>query len=162
MSAKNKQSNLIVDDVEDLENDTVEDDNDSEDEGSSTRGITAPKGRATPGRRTQEVEEVKAETGIVSSVTAPFRSMGEYWEGVRSEMQKVIWPTREETQRLATIVLVVTIISSLVLGLLSLIFSAIIAAGLTSPLIVFGAIFVVAIVAFGIYLRSSNRGSSMF
>ena len=34
MSAKNKQSNLIVDDVEDLENDTVEDDNDSEDEGS--------------------------------------------------------------------------------------------------------------------------------
>ena len=159
MSAKNKQSNLIADDVEDLEND-VEDD--SEDEGSETRGITAPKGRATPGRRTQEVEEVKAETGIVSSVTSPFRTMAEYWEGVRSEMQKVIWPTREETQRLATIVLVVTIISSLVLGLLSLIFSAIIAAGLNSPLIVFGAIFLLAVVAFGFYLRSSNRGSSLF
>ena len=159
MSAKNKQSNLIADDVEDLENE-VEDD--SEDEGSETRGITAPKGRATPGRRTQEVEEVKAETGIVSSVTSPFRTMAEYWEGVRSEMQKVIWPTREETQRLATIVLVVTIISSLVLGLLSLIFSAIIAAGLNSPLIVFGAIFLLAVVAFGFYLRSSNRGSSLF
>jgi len=160
MSAKNKQSNLIVDDVEDLENDTVEDEN--EDEGTSTRGLTAPKGRATPGRRTQEVEEVKAETGIVSSVTSPFRSIGEYWEGVRSEMQKVVWPTREETQRLATIVLVVTIISSIVLGVLSLIFSAIIAAGLNSPLIVFGAIFLLAVVAFGFYLRSSNRGSTLF
>ena len=160
MSAKNKQSNLIVDDVEDLENDTVEDEN--EDEGASTRGITAPKGRATPGRRTQEVEEVKAETGIVSSVTSPFRSIGEYWEGVRSEMQKVVWPTREETQRLATIVLIVTIISSIVLGVLSLIFSAIIAAGLNSPLIVFGAIFLLAVVAFGFYLRSSNRGTGLF
>lgn len=160
MSAKNKQTNLIVDDVEELENDTVEDD--GEDEVSSTRGITAPKGRATPGRRTQEVEEEKSESGIVSGITSPFRSMAEYWEGVRSEMQKVIWPTREETQRLGTIVLVVTIISSLVLGLLSLIFTAIIAAGLNSPLVVFGGIFVLAVVAFGFYLRSSNRGSSLF
>jgi preprotein translocase SecE subunit len=160
MSAKNKQSNLIEDAVEDLENDSVEED--SEDEGSETRGLTAPKGRATPGRRTQEVEEVKAETGIVSSITSPFRTMAEYWEGVRSELQKVIWPTRAETQRLATIVLVVTIISSIVLGLLSLIFSAIIAAGLNSPLLVFGSIFVLAVVAFGFYLRSSNRGSTLF
>ncbi len=160
MSAKNKQSNLIVDDVEELENDTVEDD--GEDEGSETRGITAPKGRATPGRRTQEVEVEKSETGIVSGITSPFRTMAEYWEGVRSEMQKVIWPTREETQRLAIIVLVVTIISSLVLGLLSLIFTAIIAAGLNSPLVVFGSIFVVAVVAFGFYLRSSNKGTSLF
>src|SRR5258705_12424589 len=102
MSAKNKQGNLIVDDAEELENEAVEDD--GEDEGSETRGITAPKGRATPGRRTQEIEEVKAETGIVHSITSPFRSISEYWEGVRSEMQKVIWPTRDETQRLATIV----------------------------------------------------------
>lgn len=160
MSAKNKQSNLIVDDAEELDNDTVEDD--GEDEVSETRGITAPKGRATPGRRTQEVEEVKAESGIVSTITSPFRSIAEYWEGVRSELQKVIWPTREETQRLATIVLVVTIISSIVLGLLSLIFSALIAAGLTSPLVVFGGVFLVAVVAFGFYLRSSNRGSSLF
>ena len=160
MAAKNKQGNLIVDDAEELENDAVEDD--GEDEGSETRGLTAPKGRATPGRRTQEVEEVKAETGIVHSITSPFRSIGEYWEGVRSEMQKVIWPTRDETQRLATIVLVVTIVSSIVLGLLSLIFSAIIAAGLNSPLIVFGGIFVLAVVAFGFYLRSSNRGSGLF
>ena len=160
MSAKNKQSNLIVDDAEELENDTVEDD--GEDEVPSTRGITAPKGRATPGRRTQEVEEDKSESGIVSGITSPFRSMAEYWEGVRSELQKVIWPTREETQRLATIVLVVTIISSIVLGLLSLIFTAIIAAGLNSPLVVFGGIFVLAVVAFGFYLRSSNRGTGLF
>ena len=30
MSAKNKQSNLIVDDTEELENDTVEDDSEDE------------------------------------------------------------------------------------------------------------------------------------
>ena len=161
MAAKNKQGNLIVDDAEELENEAIEED-DGEDEGASTRGITAPKGRATPGRRTQEIEEVKAETGIVSTVTSPFRSISEYWEGVRSEMAKVIWPTREETQRLATIVLVVTIVSSVVLGVLSLIFSALIAAGLTSPLLVFGAIFVVAVVAFGFYLRSSNRSGGLF
>jgi preprotein translocase subunit SecE len=160
MAAKNKQGNLIVDDAEELENDAVEDE--GEDEGSEARGLTAPKGRATPGRRTQEVEEVKAESGIVSGITSPFRTMAEYWEGVRSEMQKVIWPTREETQRLATIVLIVTIISSAVLGLISLIFSAMIAAGLNAPLVVFGAIFVLAVVAFGIYLRSSNRGSTLF
>jgi preprotein translocase SecE subunit len=160
MSAKNKQSNLIVDDVEELENDTVEDE--AEEEVSSTRGITAPKGRATPGRRTQEVEEEKADSGIVGGITSPFRSMAEYWEGVRSEMQKVIWPTREETQRLATIVLVVTIISSIVLGVLSLIFSGLIAAGLNSPLVVFGGIFLLAVIGFGIYLRNSNRGTGLF
>jgi preprotein translocase SecE subunit len=160
MSAKNKQANLVEDEAEELENEAVEDE--GEEAGSSSRGLTAPKGRATPGRRTQEVEEEKAESGIVSGITSPFRSMAEYWEGVRSEMQKVIWPTREETQRLATIVLVVTIASSAVLGLLSLIFSAIIAAGLNSPLIVFGAIILIALVAFGFYLRSSNRGSTLF
>jgi preprotein translocase subunit SecE len=162
MAAKNKQGNLIVDDAEELENEAAEAEDEGEDEGSETRGITAPKGRATPGRRTQEVEEEKAESGIVSGITSPFRTMAEYWEGVRSEMDKVIWPTREETQRLSTIVLVVTIISSAILGLLSLIFSAIISAGLNAPLIVFGAIFLLAVVGFGIYLRSSNRGSTLF
>lgn len=158
MSAKNKPSNLIVDDVEELENEAEE----AEESDASTRGITAPKGRATPGRRTQEIAEEKAETGIVSTVTSPFRNLREYWEGVRSEIQKVVWPTREETQRLATIVLVVTIIASLVLGGLSLLFNAVIAAGLNSPLVVFGAILLVAVVAFGIYVRNSNRGSSLF
>ena len=160
MSAKNKQANLIADEAEELENDTDSAEDDGEEV--QSRGITAPKGRATPGRRTQEVEEVKAETGIVSAVTSPFRTIGEYWEGVRSEMQKVIWPTREETQRLATIVLVVTIIASIVLGLLSVIFTALISAGLSAPLPVFGGIFLLAVVAFGIYLRSSNRGSNLF
>ncbi len=161
MSAKNKQSNLIVDDVEELENEIDEEEEETDLAVSSNRGITAPKGRATPGRRTQEVEEEKSETGIVSTVTSPFRSIGEYWEGVRSELQKVIWPTREETQRLAIIVLVVTILASLVLGALSLIFNAIIAAGLSTP-IVFGVILALAVIGFVIYLRTANRGSRLF
>lgn len=164
MSAKNKQSNLIADDVEELE-DEIDDVEEGEEETdlstSSNRGITAPKGRATPGRRTQEIQEEKSESGVVATVTSPFRSLAEYWEGVRSEMQKVVWPTREETQRLATIVLIVTIIASLVLGALSLLFNAIIAAGLSSP-IVFGVILALAIIGFAVYLRTANRGSRLF
>lgn len=161
MSAKNKQSDLIVDDVEELEDDIDGVEDDESESTSSTRGITAPKGRATPGRRTQEIQEEKSETGVVATVTSPFRSIAEYWEGVRSELQKVVWPTREETQRLATIVLVVTILASLVLGALSLLFNAIIAAGLNTP-IVFGVILAVAIIGFVFYLRTANRGSRLF
>ena len=57
-----------MDDAEELENEAAEAEDEGEDEGSETRGITAPKGRATPGRRTQEVEEEKAESGIVSGI----------------------------------------------------------------------------------------------
>lgn len=159
MTAKNKQGDLIVDEVEDLENDV--DSAEDDDQESQSRGITAPKGRATPGRRTQEIEEVKTDTGFVGTITSPFRSLAEYWEGVRSEMQKVVWPTREETQRLATIVLVVTILSSLVLGIISALFTALISVGLNTP-IIFGAIFLVAVVGFVVYLRNSNRGTSLF
>ncbi|MCA0454549.1 MAG: preprotein translocase subunit SecE [Chloroflexi bacterium] len=164
MSAKNKQSNLIADDVEELEDEIDDVEEGDEETGlatSSNRGITAPKGRATPGRRAQEIQEEKSESGVVATVTSPFRSLAEYWEGVRSELQKVVWPTREETQRLAIIVLVVTIIASLVLGALSLLFNAIIAAGLSSP-IVFGVILALAIIGFAVYLRTANRGSRLF
>src|SRR3954467_14975317 len=63
------------------------------------RGMTAGKGRATPGRRQQDEDE---DTGNVATRTVGgFR---EYLEGVRSELSKVIWPTREEAQRLTIIV----------------------------------------------------------
>lgn len=161
MSAKNKQSNLIVDDVEELEDDVEGVEEEESEATPSSRGITAPKGRATPGRRTQEIQEEKAESGVVATVTSPFRSIGEYWEGVRSELQKVVWPTREETRRLATIVLVVTIIASIALGGLSLLFNAVIAAGLSSP-IVFGVILALTVIGFAVYLRTANRGSRLF
>jgi preprotein translocase SecE subunit len=82
--------------------------------------------------------------------------MAEYFEGVRAEMAKVVWPTREETRRLTGIVITTIIASSLVLGVLSLIFSQIFSIGLRAP-VIFAFVFAIAIGAFVLYLRSSNR-----
>src|SRR5215207_5718867 len=65
------------------------------------KGITAPKGRATPSRRREEEEE--DEGGNI--VTRTSGGLREYLEGVRSELKKVAWPTREEVTRLTIIVL---------------------------------------------------------
>ncbi|MEO8606792.1 MAG: preprotein translocase subunit SecE [Chloroflexota bacterium] len=128
-----------------------------EDDESSGRGLTEKKGRATRGRRTQEVEVTETDGNFI---TRPIRGIGEYIEGVRAEMQKVIWPTREETRRLTTIVLSVTIISALVLGAVSFVFNEVFVLGLKTPFI-FAVIFVVALGVFLYYLRLSNkRGSS--
>jgi len=141
----------------DVEDDVMDDEED-EGEESSSRGITERKGRATPSRRTQETEEVEQDGNILTRTVGGLRG---YIEGVRSETQKVIWPSREEVRSLTSIVLVVTIVGSIVLGILSLLFNALIAAGLSSP-IVFIILFVVAAVAFGVYLRASNRRTSAF
>jgi preprotein translocase subunit SecE len=141
----------------DTVNDEVYDDSDEAEE-SEGRGLTAPKGRATPGRRTQEVVEVKSEGNFI---TRSVNGIREYWEGVRSEIQKVVWPTREESLRLTRIVLMVCVVASAVLGTISALFTWLVGAGLTTPLI-FGGIFVLALAAFGFYLRQSNRRTSSF
>jgi preprotein translocase SecE subunit len=143
----------------------IEEDNEAEDEGmeddggSSSRGVTAGKGRPTPSRRTAEIETVKQEGNFI---TRTFGGMREYMEGVGSERQKIVWPNREETQHLTYIVLVVTIISSIVLGVIALIFNTVLDAGLKSPGLIFGGMFVFSLVAFGAYLRNSNRRTSGF
>lgn len=142
----------------DTVNDDVYDDSD-ESEDSESRGLTAPKGRATPGRRTQEVGEVQAEGNFI---TRPLYGVRDYWEGVRAEIQKVVWPTRAETRRLTTIVLGVCVVASIVLGTISALFTWLISIGLTSPVIVFGGILLVTLAVFGYYLRLSNRRSSSF
>ena len=141
----------------DTVNDEVYDDSD-ESEDSEGRGLTAPKGRATPGRRTQEVVEVQSEGNFI---TRPLNSIRDYWEGVRSEIQKVVWPTREESRRLTTIVLIVCIVASAILGTISAIFTSLIGIALTTPAI-FLIIFLVALAGFVYYLRQSNRRTSSF
>ncbi len=143
--------------VNDIEDD-VDDEGMDDDEDSSSRGITAGKGRPTPSRRTAEIETVKHEGNIL---TRTLGGMREYMEGVNSERQKIVWPTREETRRLTYIVLVVTIIASITLGIISLIFNAVLDTGLKSPLI-FGVLFVAALVGFVVYVRNSNRHTGSF
>lgn len=137
----------------------LEEELDEEEDESSSRGLTERKGRPTPSRRTQEIEVSEPKGNFI---TRYFFSLREYFEGVRAEIQKVTWPTREETRRLTTIVLAVTIAASIILGIISLLFNALIAAGLSAPLIVFGGLFLVAVVVFGWYLRQSNRRTSSF
>lgn len=50
-----------------------------------------------------------------------------YLKGVRAEMRKVTWPSREETLRLTGIVLAVTFGMSAVLGLVDWVFAKLIA-----------------------------------
>jgi preprotein translocase subunit SecE len=136
--------------------DEVEDD--GEDDESEARGISERKGRATPSRR-QAGDEVEEQQG--NFITRPIYTLREYIEGVRSEMGKVVWPTREEAQRLTGIVLSTMVVSALVLGALSFVYNEIFVIGLRTPML-FGVIFVIAIVGFGAYLRMSNRRTSSY
>lgn len=47
------------------------------------------------------------------------RGIAGYFHGVRTELAKVTWPSREETLRLTGVVLAVTVFFSIALGLLS-------------------------------------------
>jgi preprotein translocase subunit SecE len=113
------------------------------------RGVTAGKGRATPGRRVTET----VEGNVVSRGVGGVR---EYFEGVNSEIRKVSWPPREDTIRLSTIVLITTVLASLALGLISLGFSELFQIGLTQPLVFLGFFIVVVVVGFVMYRRSNN------
>ena len=155
-SSKRRRGRLRREEQPSAAVETYEVDDELEDEAeeeSSARGLTARKGRATPGRRTQEVEVTKSEGNFI---TRPLRGIGEYFDGVRSELQKVVWPTRAETRRLTSIVISVTVTSAIVLGILSLLLNDLFVAGMRSPLI-FGVVFVLILGAFIYYLRTNNR-----
>jgi preprotein translocase subunit SecE len=129
--------------------------------GALQRGYTAPKGRVTVGRRNrQQVEEPE---GNIATRSAS--GLQEYIAGVRDELRKVSWPTREEAIRLMRIVIIVTAIASVVLGLISFAFTLLFQQGLQNPL-VFVAFFVVitpiAYLAYRAYTNSSSSDSSNY
>lgn len=51
-----------------------------------------------------------------------------YFREARAEMRKVTWPTREEAIRLTGIVLAVTVMMSILLWVLDILFSGVVAA----------------------------------
>jgi preprotein translocase SecE subunit len=83
--------------------------------------VTARKDRPTP-----SVRDIKprgtGSTGLINRIPV-VRSVVAYFRGVAMEMQKVTWPSREETTRLTTVVLGVTIAFSIGLGLLNTFYS---------------------------------------
>jgi len=114
------------------------------------RGLTVGKGRATPSRR--QLEEKQEEKGNI--FVRAFNGLREYFEGVRSEVQKVIWPTREETRRLTIIVLVALIISSIVLGAISFGFTELFRIGLGTPVVLLIFMGIAIVVGYILYRRS--------
>jgi preprotein translocase subunit SecE len=118
------------------------------------RGITASKGRATPSRRQQEEEEDHRSWPVKTR-----DSVLDYLDGVRSEMDKVVWPTREEAQRLTIIVIATLIAASLVLGAISVIFTELFTIGLNRPVILL-AVVLIALVAGVVVWRTYSRRAS--
>lgn len=126
----------------------------SSDEG-ITNAYTAPKGRATVGRRSRvRVQDV--DQGNV--VTRRSSSVMDYITGVRDELAKVTWPTREEALRLGRIVVIVTVLAAIVLGLIAFGFTILFREGLRNPIIfvIFFALAAVAAFFLNRALRSDN------
>ncbi|MEO0561355.1 MAG: preprotein translocase subunit SecE [Chloroflexota bacterium] len=117
------------------------------------KGITESKGRATPSRRKGEVGRVTTTT--VPAVLRPFNRVREYLLGVRSEMEKVTWPTREETDRLTRIVMAVLVAAAIFLGGLSALFTQLFSIGVDNPWV-----FILAFVGFLAALFGYARFSS--
>lgn len=72
------------------------------------RSATAPRQPAKP----------RAQSPSLIERIPVVRSIAAYLHGVRTELAKVTWPSREETMRLTAVVLGVTVAFSIALGLL--------------------------------------------
>ena len=99
---------------------------DEQEEGAITEG----KGRATPGRRSRKAKKGKNEASEGNALIRPLFVAGEYFSNVRSELNKVAWPSREDTRRLTILCINVTIASALVLGFLSVLLTEFMQLGL--------------------------------
>ena len=101
--------------------------NDEVDADAEERGLTEGKGRATPGKRSRRGISQQSGGGFFTRL---FRGVRAYFGGVKDELDKVVWPTRDELIRLARIVFTVTVISAIALGTISFIYSQIFILGL--------------------------------
>jgi preprotein translocase subunit SecE len=60
---------------------------------------------------------------VANKVGVDDNRIARYFRETRSELRKVVWPTREEATNLTVIVMAVTIGMSALLGLIDLVFS---------------------------------------
>ncbi len=102
------------------------------------------KDRPTPTRREGN--------GKGNFVTRIFRTVSEYFGSTKAELQKVTWPTRQESIRLSGIVIAVTIIFSIGLGTLDYLYGALFRLGFDTPVIfiIFAAALVVVVGGFAV------------
>jgi len=83
-----------------------------------TSTATRTKSGPTPSRDEGDAEKKRSGFFLARWV----ESFRDYLRDVRSELNKVAWPTREEVERLTRIVLVVTAASAIILGIVSTLF----------------------------------------
>ncbi|PJF22984.1 MAG: preprotein translocase subunit SecE [Phototrophicales bacterium] len=118
----------------------------STEQDSQARGVTQGKGKQTPGKRNRTASTDNQGNFIVRSI----RSVQGYFQGVRDELRKVVWPTREELIRLSRIVIVVTLATSAILGAFSFLFTELFVLGFENSLVFVG--FGVAVLALYFYI----------
>ena len=94
------------------------------------RAITEKKGKATPGRRSRKVKTTTKAEPQGNAITRPLYMTVDYFSNVRSELNKVAWPTRQDTRRLTILCINVTIASAIFLGILAVIWSEFMRIGL--------------------------------
>ncbi len=114
----------------------------------------ANKGRVTPGRRSRDNQEDEG-----NFVTRAFGNIREYLSGVREELQKVTWPTREEAVRLTRIVLITLLVAAIVMGTINYLFSLFIRFGISTPIAFVVLFAVVAGVTFYVFRREGSGRS---
>lgn len=117
------------------------------------RGLA--KGRPTPSNRRRHEEE--EEGNFIERTGGGF---AEYVQGVREELQKVSWPTAEETKRLTIIVIATLIAAALILGIISAAFTELFRIGLSAPAILFAVIAVAVAAGFFVFRMNSKRSSA--
>lgn len=82
-----------------------------------------------------------------------------YLRAVGAELRKVSWPTREDVINLTRIVLLVTVVTSLGLGLLSIGLTAFIdQIGLEYPYVMIGVFIAIAAVTIYMFQRDETKG----
>jgi preprotein translocase subunit SecE len=115
----------VLEEVEEIEEEL------DEEEEESGKAYTERKGRATPGKRSRQ--EATEEKG--NFVVRFFRGLANYFRGVKEELEKVVWPTREELIRLSRIIIIVTLFAAVVLGIMSFIFNELFIQGFNNNII---------------------------
>ena len=119
------------------------------------RAVTT-KARTAPARRERDDDDDDKPRGIAGV----FATLREYFEGVQSEARKVVWPTQEDTRRLSITVLITLIVSSIILGIIVLLFTELFRIGLNEPVVLLGFMALVLVVSVVYWRVTSSRAAS--
>lgn len=110
-------------------------------------------------KKARKKRAAETATGKSESKGNIFTNFTSYIREVRNEMNKVTWPTRDEVANLTRIVLIVTILSSIILGAMGAGFTLLTEFGLEN-VIVFVVIFTAIVIGAVYFTRRGNTRSS--